>query len=1083
MTGNLRVGFQLIPDDPFWIEIGMTIDRQAHLRGLDLVSLDLDAAEVPGQDYTAILEEILAHQIRVLIFVEIPQPLIRLLTANNIPLISLVSQLGCHTGNCHHPNITSPVGMFDIARMGAEFILERLQGQGNVLAVGGLSSIGEDGRTLLDGVTQTLAPYPGITFHHIPTFWRRDLAYPQIVAGLKALSEPPAAIFGFSDSVALAARSAAEELGLLKPDTLVVGNNGEPQALAAIVRGKMAATVQVPTGEFAGQVIDIACRALKGEPVPRHYYFRPVLITAVNVAEAAVDKLTAISEMPDQLIGVNRRREQQHLTHIETSLAINRQVGAILNRWELTRKIVDQIRQHFDYSQVNLYFFSESERVLLLDGQSLPDNAGVLVGAAENEVFARALDSGDLVYVPDVRLSQRFTPDYNWPELRTRVVLPVRFGDKLLCLLDLHSNEVRPHTREQLMGLKALADQLAVAIQNAELYSEALTARKVAEKADKLKTLVLANVSHEFRTPLNIILGYTKEALNSPNPYGIELPAELTGDLGRIYRSGEHMLRLISDLLDLSRAEIDELEIFPEFIDIRASLEEVFQSVAGLTPARPAVKWRFVAPPNLPLMQVDPSRLRQIILNLLSNAQKFTETGEVILAVDVKPPYLHIRVEDTGPGISLEQQETIFEPFVVGENSGRISGGIGLGLSITRHLVSLHRGYITLDSEPGRGSTFNVYLPLPNLTGQLTAQLPGEGQALVCISRSAQLPAEIAELVHRFEGSFVKIGPSEVSTVLQELSPSILAWDATDMSDTDWLAMDILRNHPRLAQLPLILYGNIASEEHPSSFTNILLKPLSGQTLSTILTALRPQKAQGSVLIVDDDHDSLDLYKQLVTTALPGHSIYRAENGQMALDILQDLTPSLVILDVFMPEIDGIRVVDWLRANPSTQHVPILVISGKTLTAEHIKHLDHPRLIYQPKDILKFEEVTDTLKQVASGTTLLSQYNSILVKRTVNYLQDNYARPITLPEIAQAVGTSKNNLSEIFHQEMRISIWQFLNRYRIKQARHLLETSDLSVAAIATMVGFEDPAYFSRVFHSITNQSPKAYRLDFSHRS
>jgi AraC-like DNA-binding protein len=345
------------------------------------------------------------------------------------------------------------------------------------------------------------------------------------------------------------------------------------------------------------------------------------------------------------------------------------------------------------------------------------------------------------------------------------------------------------------------------------------------------------------------------------------------------------------------------------------------------------------------------------------------------------------------------------------------------------------------------------------------------------------LLAEIADLARRFEGSFIKISPSEVSTVLQELSPSILAWDATDMTDTDWLAMDILRNHPRLARLPLILYGNIAPEGNSSSFTNILLKPLSGQTLSTILTALRPQKAQGAVLIVDDDHDSLDLYQQLVTAALPGHSIYRAETGQMALDILQDLTPSLVILDVFMPEIDGIRIVDWLRANPVTQHVPILVISGKTLTAEHIKHLDHPRLIYQPKDILKFEEVTDTLKQVASGTTLLSQYNSILVKRAVNFLQDNYARLVTLPEIAQAVGTSKNNLSEIFHQEMRISIWQFLNRYRIKQARHLLETSDLSVAAIATMVGFEDPAYFSRVFHSITNQSPKAYRLDFSHRN
>lgn len=332
MTGKQRVGFQIIPDDPFWVEIGMMMERQAHLRGLSLVSLDLEAGEVPGTDYRAILEEILAQQIRVLIFVEIPHPLIRLLAENKITLISLVSQLGCHTGSCYHLHITSPVGMFEIARLAGDFILQKLQGKGQVLAVGGLSGIGEDGQTLLEGITHTLQPYPGITLRHIPTFWRKDLAYPQILAGLQAIGEPPDAIFGFSDTVALAARSAAEQLGLLKPDLVLAGNNGEPQALTAIVRGKMAATVQVPTDGFAGQVIEIACLALNGRTVPRHYDFRPVLITPANVAEAAVEKLMAISEMPDQLIGVNRRREQQHLTHIEASLSINRQVGAILNR-------------------------------------------------------------------------------------------------------------------------------------------------------------------------------------------------------------------------------------------------------------------------------------------------------------------------------------------------------------------------------------------------------------------------------------------------------------------------------------------------------------------------------------------------------------------------------------------------------------------------------------------------------------------------------------------------------------------------------------------------------------------------------
>ncbi len=1083
MSGYLRIGFQLIPDDPFWVEIGMLLDRQSELSGLTLIPLDLEAGEVPGTDYNLILEEILAQQINSLIMVEIPRPLIRLLTENHIPIITMVPQLGCHNGSCNHPNVTGPLGVFEIAGMVADFLRQRLQDKGKVLVVGGLSGIGEDGRTLLAGINQNLTSCTGITLHHIPTSWRYDLAYPQILAGLRKFTGPFDAIFGLSDTLALATREAAAKFGLLKPETLIVGNYGEPQALSAIVRGTMAATVEVSTTDFVGRVIELARQAAAGRTIPPHFNYKRVMVTSANVAESAVQKLVAISELPNQLIGVNRRREQQQLTQLEASLAINRQVGAILDRRELTRKIVHQIREHFDYSRVNLYFLSEAESSLYLDDQTAPDAARTLVGAAESEVLAHVLRTGKPVYVPDVRRGQRFAPDERWPTLRTRYVLPVRFGDELLCLLDLQSDRVRHHSREELMGLQVVTDQLAVAIRNAELYSEALAARKVAEKADKLKTLVLANVSHEFRTPLNIILGYTKEALNTPNPYGSELPFELISDLGRIYRSGEHMLRLISDLLDLSRAEIDELEIFPEFLNIRPILEEVFYSVAELSPVSQEVEWKFKVPANLPVMQVDPGRLRQIILNLLSNARKFTRAGEIIMVVDVQPPNLHIRVEDTGPGISLEHQEWIFDPFIVGENSGRTAGGIGLGLSITRHLVSLHRGYITLESPPDQGSIFNVYLPLPNLSGQLTAPVPVEAKVLVCISKAAELSPEIAEIARQFEGNFIKLHPAGVSNALPELNPSILAWDATGMAENDWLAMDFLRNHPRLGRLPLVLYGNAASESDPKSVTNILLKPLSGQTLSTILTALGPRKSQGSVLLVDDDHEALDLYQQFVMSALPGHTIYRADSGQIALDILQDIIPSLVIIDLVMPEIGGMRVVDWLRANPSTQHVPILVISGKILSAEHVKQLDHPRLVYQPKDILKFEEVTDTLKQVAGGTPLLSQYNSILVKRTVTYLQDNYARPVTLHQIAQAVGTSKNNLSEIFHQEMRISIWQFLNRYRVKQARNLLETSDLNIADIATRVGFEDPAYFSRVFHSITDQSPKAYRLDFSHKS
>ena len=314
------------------------------------------------------------------------------------------------------------------------------------------------------------------------------------------------------------------------------------------------------------------------------------------------------------------------------------------------------------------------------------------------------------------------------PTTRARVILPIRLGNSLLGLLDLHACQPAQHTRQELIGLQVLAEQLGIAIRNAELYAQALQARATAEKADQLKTRLLANVSHELRTPLNIILGYSQSALANPNPYDIELPPALQHDMGQIYNSGEHLLRLINDLLDLSRAEIDELSLVLETIAPRSFLEDVFHSFAG-SAATEQVNWLLQLPERLPLIQADPVRLRQILLNLLANARKFTRSGHILLGAAVEPPRLHIWIEDTGVGIPASQKEQVFEPFVTVERMGRRSDGIGLGLAVTRRLVALHRGSITLESQVGQGSgsTFHIYLPLPSLSGQ-PVLIPSSGQ-------------------------------------------------------------------------------------------------------------------------------------------------------------------------------------------------------------------------------------------------------------------------------------------------------------------------------------------------------------------
>jgi signal transduction histidine kinase/AraC-like DNA-binding protein/ABC-type sugar transport system substrate-binding protein len=1087
VVNNSRIGIQIIPSDPFWVQVRIAIDQQALKLNFDLIPFDINNLELPATAFAGLVEEIVAEELDALIILDLPGPLINLILEQNIPVISLVEHFGFLKQPGNQGNLASPIGNENIARLMTTYLLEKLQGKGSVLVIGGLTlamdgieGMGEDGRIMLAAISEAFAPYPSIEVKHIPTSWNYTWAYPQIETALKQLTTPPDVIFGLSDTLALLGLDIAQQLGLLTPEVLVVGIFGDPQALAAIAGGTMAASVGISAVHLATTAVELALQAASGQPVPRYFNYETRLITSKNITEVAVQKLIAIAELPTHLVGVNRRREQQQLSQLETNLVINRQIGALLDHQELIRTVVNLIRKNFNYDRVQLYLWSESDRALLLNEPGSPDDGEVKINL-DSGVLSQVLKSNELIFVPDMRNSQRFAPDPRWPELRSRVVLPVRFGDKVLGVLDLQHEQMRNHSREQLLGLQLLADQIAIAIRNAELYRDALTARKVAEKADKLKTLLLANVSHEFRTPLNIILGYSKEALNVPNSYNSELPTELIADLGRIYRSGEHLLRLINDLLDLSRAEINELEVYPEIIDLRPILEEVFHNMANLRTRQSNITWKFEVPPNLPLLQADPVRLRQILLNLLSNALKFTRQGQITLGAEVQPPYIHIWVQDTGAGISIDQQEHIFEPFTVGENSDQHSGGIGLGLTITRHLITLHRGSITVESLPARGSTFNIYLPLPNLSGQLLMLPPSASQSqvnLVYISNRPELPPEIEVLSRQINIKIYQLRPSEVRERLLELQPSILAWDSSTLQETDWLIMDYLRKSAQLSRLPLLLYGGTAdsSGSRQTGTTNILLKPFSGQTLQILLETNRPKQSQGGILIVDDDKQSLDLYQQLVESAFPGFVIHRAENGHKALDLLKELVPDLVIIDLVMPEIDGCDVVEWIRANPQTRNVPVIVISGKVLSAESVKRLEFARVVFQSKNILNPDETINILQMALQGTTLLPQSNSMLVKRAVAYIQNKYSQPLSLDEIAREVGISKKRLEKNFHQELGISPWEYLTRYRVKEAKGFLKTTNLNITEVAAKIGFEDPAYFSRIFRSQTGQSPTDYR-------
>jgi signal transduction histidine kinase/AraC-like DNA-binding protein len=620
-----------------------------------------------------------------------------------------------------------------------------------------------------------------------------------------------------------------------------------------------------------------------------------------------------------------------------------------------------------------------------------------------------------------------------------------------------------------------LRNNLSSALQGALLFQESQQARLAAEKADRIKTRLLANVTHEMRTPLNIILGYTQDALRPPGKYGEELPSSLLNDIRQIQSNAEHQLRVINDLLDLSRAEIDELDLSLELLEPGQLLVDAFHSFADQS-TWPDISWKIEVPDRLPQIRADPVRLRQIFLNLLSNARKYTQKGEITLGAEVAPPQIHFWVTDTGLGIDPEQQERIFEPFVTMEDNRRITGGIGLGLSITRHLVALHNGTMKLDSQPGVGSTFHIYLPLPALDRTIPATQDDLLSVLLLISSHGEPNKELIEICRRQNLEIFNLSSSEdVEIAASNTKPLALAWDLSSAQPGDWTIVRRLRHYPTMCQAPFILYGQLAEER--LGMTGFVVKSADTQTLLDAILAMTPTQGTGPILIVDDDPQARESHKALVEEGLPGYPIRLSENGEAALALMEQEIPSLVLLDLVMPGLGGADVLDRMRAHPNLRQVPVVILSNKMLSLEDVKRIEsHTRVKLQSKGIWSDAETIAAMNRAISGTDTLSVPTSGAVKQAIAYIHQNYARPISRWEIAGAVGVSEDYLSRVFNRELNISPWDYLNRYRVLQSRHLLLQTTDPIGVIARQVGFKDQAYFSRVFRKVTGMSPQAFR-------
>lgn len=395
---------------------------------------------------------------------------------------------------------------------------------------------------------------------------------------------------------------------------------------------------------------------------------------------------------------------------------VSRQITTVLDINQLLQEVVKSTVETFRFYACFIFRVEpttlgiEIIRAAGADGNGNVDVSQYLTIQSDTagSVVAQAAFTGQIVTVNDVAVPLDYFSDPLLPKTRSQVAIPIMLGTKLLGIFDFHATQTGRFRPEEISTLTTLAEQVAIAMRNAQLFSQSQSAQQEAEEANRVKSQFLANMSHELRTPLNAILNFTEFVMDGDLG---EVNEEQEETLQKVVSSGEHLLSLINDILDITKIEVGMLELFIEDVDINQSLKAVISTGKGLVKGKP-IDLNIEIEDGLPTISGDRRRLHQVFLNLLSNAVKFTPSGGVTLKAYREDEGVHISVKDTGVGIAPKDHAKVFERFKQSESGLRTAGGTGLGLPISKHFVEAHGGRIWFESDLGQGSTFHVWLPM-----------------------------------------------------------------------------------------------------------------------------------------------------------------------------------------------------------------------------------------------------------------------------------------------------------------------------------------------------------------------------------
>jgi signal transduction histidine kinase/DNA-binding LacI/PurR family transcriptional regulator/CheY-like chemotaxis protein len=669
------------------------------------------------------------------------------------------------------------------------------------------------------------------------------------------------------------------------------------------------------------------------------------------------------------------------------------------------------------------------------------------------------------------------------------VVEPLYFREDQLGFVLFEADPAEEETYEILRDQISGALKRAILTErNTRLYNEAVDARKVAEEADLLKSRFLSMVSHELRTPLSLIVGTIEMMLqeelagNAP-----ALPAYYRRDMDNIHASAQHLFRLIGDVLDLASSQAGELRLACEPLD----MSQIFQEVAllGEQLAREkGLTWRAEIPEELPLVWGDRTRLRQVTLNLVSNAVKFTERGSITVLVETDKKCLRISVSDTGMGIPLEEQQAIFDEFSRSARSvQRGYGGMGLGLAISRRLIELHGGEIGVRStgEEEAGSCF--YFLLPAWEGVQSASQPRARHTnrVLLLCRRQEGVQKLWNYLERKGFRLLVLGiednPNWLAQVIAS-PPGAVVLDFQPAAEVGWELMQALKQNPVTRDIPVVFYSIFEDRDSGSVLKmDYLYKPLGSAELAQALDrmglAAERNSSGKTILIVDDDPGILEMHVKMVSGYLPGCRILTARNGRHALQVMQQDIPDLVLLDLMMPGVDGFQVLKEMRKRALTQSVPVIVLTAQILTRQDMDRLQQGVAAVLSKGLFQVDEVMSQVAAALDCSKHLRSQVQRTVRQAMAYIHENYDEPISRGELAGYLAVTERYLTRCFREEVGITPIAYQNRYRVRQAKVLLEKGAYqSITEVALAVGFSDVNYFGRVFRQEVGVTPSAYQ-------